>query len=613
MEDILFPHDSIRPKQEELIEDVKKAISEKRCHIAHAPTGLGKTAASLAPALKTAIDENKTVVFLTSRHTQHHIAIDTLKKIKKKFGSQLNAVDLIGRQNMCPVEGTHGLYSREFSEYCKNMREEEKCSFYTDTRQKNNTLTVRAKAKLSELKPLQPFHAEELSTYCDDLCPYELSLAMCQKANVIVTDYYYIFNESIREIFLNRIDKILEDIILIVDEAHNVPSRLRELLTQKLTSYMLNRAINEAKKFEFDEIRSYLERLQQSILQLAKGSQERIIGKIELIKEIEKLGFYQDIVHDLKTAGDQVRELQKQSSIGAIGNFLSDWLGEEAGYARILTNDDKNITISYQCLDPSLISQEVFERCYSTIFMSGTLTPTSMYKDILGFPATTTEKEYDSPFPEKNKLVVISPNVTTKFSSRSDDEFRRIAEECAKVVDNVPGNSVIFFPSYYLKKIVSGYLSTTVKKTVIEERQQLTKTEKYDMIEKFKSYSRTGAVLLAVTSGSFGEGIDLPGDDLKAAIIVGLPLQPPTLEVKELMKYYDNKFGKGWEYGYTLPAITKSLQNAGRCIRTEDDRGVIAFLDKRYTYSNYMKCFPKDWDVRVANDSGKLVTEFFGK
>jgi DNA excision repair protein ERCC-2 len=131
------------------------------------------------------------------------------------------------------------------------------------------------------------------------------------------------------------------------------------------------------------------------------------------------------------------------------------------------------------------------------------------------------------------------------------------------------------------------------------------------MLDRFKGYKDIGAVFLAVASGSFGEGIDLPGDLLKAVIVVGLPLSQPDLETKSLIDYFDKKFGKGWDYGYLFPAFNKTLQNAGRCIRSETDKGVIVFLDERYVWPNYRRCFPEDWEMVVSKDPMYEINEFF--
>jgi len=452
----------------------------------------------------------------------------------------------------------------------------------------------------------------------EDLCPYEISIILARKANVIVGDYYYLFNPTIRDVLLNKLNIQMEDIIAIVDEAHNLPNRIRDLMTARLSNLMVKRGINEAKKYEYDNIKGFLEHLSRILQELPgelQSSKEKILKKEDFINRVEGFTEYDMIIKEMNQAGEAVRELQKQSSIGSIGSFLEDWKGDDDGYARIISKREdlkgKTITLSYHCLDPSLVTKDALETLHSTILMSGTLTPTSMYRDILGCPSNTKEKEYRSPFSEDNKLVLINPTVTTKFSERSTAQFERIAGICSEMVNKVPGNSVIFFPSYMLKEQISQFLIPLSHKTIFEERNKLSKEEKDEMIQSFIKYKDSGAVLLGVTSGSFGEGIDLPGDLLKSVIIVGLPLQPPDLLIKELIRYYDLKFGRGWDYGYTLPAVTKSLQNAGRCIRSETDRGVVAFLDKRYILPNYRRCFPKEWNLNITADHIKMIGDFF--
>jgi len=137
----------------------------------------------------------------------------------------------------------------------------------------------------------------------------------------------------------------------------------------------------------------------------------------------------------------------------------------------------------------------------------------------------------------------------------------------------------------------------------------MTKEQRYEMIENFKKYKN--AVILAVASGSFSQGVDMPGI-LKSVIVVGLPLERPNLETRELINYYDKKFNKGWDYGYVLPAITKVIQAAGRCIRSEKDRGIIIFLDERYAWPSYRRCFPNDIKMKISSDYGEDIKEFFG-
>ena len=151
----------------------------------------------------------------------------------------------------------------------------------------------------------------------------------------------------------------------------------------------------------------------------------------------------------------------------------------------------------------------------------------------------------------------------------------------------------------------------TAGKSIFTEAQGMLKEEKEEMLKKFKSHKKQGAVMLAVSGANFSEGIDLPGDELRAVIIVGLPLSRPDLETKSLIGYYDERFGRGWDYGYIFPAMIKVVQGAGRCIRSETDKGVIIFLDERYSMSNYFRCFPKDYNVKTTKLPEEHIKKFF--
>ncbi|MBW2965014.1 ATP-dependent DNA helicase [Candidatus Woesearchaeota archaeon] len=616
----LFPYSSMRNIQHALVQEVARAVAERKDMIVHAPTGLGKTAATLAPAVKYALENEKKVFFLTSRHTQHLIAIETLREIKEKYNIDLFAVDMIGKKWMCSVPGVDAMNSNEFYEYCKKQREDELCDYYNNTKS-GTRLTPHAQKALDEIKKSSPCHMERFRELCgqDALCAYEMAALAAKEATVIVADYYYIYNPHIRDPFLKKAGIKMEDCIVIVDEGHNLPDRIRNLMTEQTSNFMLKKAINEAKKIEREEMVSQLSRIQDIINELSQGmndGDEKLVTKDEFVDKINKIGEYADLVADFELAAQFVREKERQSSIGGVAQFLDAWLGEDKGHARIITQKktkrgESIIMLSYRCLDPSIVSAQTIDACHSTIIMSGTLTPTEMYKDILGFPDDTVVRRYKSPFPESNRLSLIVPETTTKFSQRNPEQFRRIAEICAEITNLVPGNSAIFFPSYWIRDQVYAFFSDLSKKTAFLEDSEMGKEERTEFLDRFKSYKDSGAVLIGVMTGSFGEGVDLPGDLLKCVVVVGLPLQQPTLETKKLIEYYDDRFSKGWDYGYVGPAFTKCLQSAGRCIRSETDRGVIVFLEERYVWQNYFKHFPRDMEIEVSKEYREKIKEFF--
>ncbi len=616
----LFPHSSIRKEQDKLITDVESAIKNKQHLIAHAPTGLGKTVAILSPALEYALHKKLNIFFLTSRHTQHIIAIDTLKEIKEKHDVDFTATDLIGRKWMCALPNTSDLKTNEFMEFCKSQREDYVCEFYVNTKKKTGGLDTKAKSILTNVAVKSPVHTEEAISLCknEKLCPYEFSIALAKESQIIVCDYHHLFHPGLNENFLRKVNKKLENSIIIVDEGHNLPNRIRDLLSTNLSNLAIKRAIKEAKIENKKELIIYLIEIQEILNEFSKDmglGQEKLIKKEDFVKKVNKIKDYDELLADLEFAGDQIRLVKKQSYIGSIALFLELWQGEDTGFSRILSVKQYKrqpwLTLSYRCLDPSIVAGEIIKKSHSTIIMSGTLAPTSMYKDILGFPENTIERVYKNPFPQENKLSLIIPETTTKFTARNQEQYKAIADICSKITNSVPGNSAIFFPSYSLRNSVDNYFSPKSTKTIFLENPNLKKKEKNDLLDKFKKYKKVGSVLLAVAAANFSEGIDLPGDLLKCVIVVGLPLQPPDLETKELINYYDKKYSKGWDYGYILPAVTKSLQAAGRCIRSETDKGIVVFLDERYVWPGYMKCFPPDWNMKITRDYVEEVKDFF--
>lgn len=626
---LLFPYQKARNIQAELVEDVDNCIKLKKNLIAHAPTGLGKTAATLPIALSHAIKNKKKVFFLTSRHTQHKIAIDTLKEIKKNHKINIISVDMIGKQWMCPVPGTDTLYSGEFTEYCKQQKEEEKCEFYNNTKKKSGSLTFKASKIIEKIKKESPCSCEDMIKICSEekLCPYETAGLIAKEANVIIADYYAIFHQSIRDMFLKKADIALEDCIIIVDEAHNLPRRVCNLMTVKLSGSMISNSIKEANKLGYEETANYLYGLKEifesyaakirAIEQRQKDFVEEVlIKKEDFVEKIGEIADYEELITHFEFVGDEIREKQKKSHIGGIAHFMQQWVGQDKAFARIISKKEAkekdSLSLSYRCLDPSILTKDIIEKSHSTIMMSGTLSPPAMYQEILGFdPELTLQKEFPSPFPVSNKLSLIVPETTTKYTMRSPQQYRKIAGICAEISNQIPGNSAIFFPSYYLRDEVNKFFQSACSKTIFYESPMMSKTEKEDLLERFKAYSKTGAVLLGVAAGSFSQGVDFLGDLLKGVIVVGLPLQKPDLETKKLIEYYDMKFQKGWDYGYVFPAITKTLQSAGRCIRSETDRGVMIFLDERYAWPSYSRYFPKDYGTKITKMYKERIADFF--
>jgi len=269
------------------------------------------------------------------------------------------------------------------------------------------------------------------------------------------------------------------------------------------------------------------------------------------------------------------------------------------------------VTLSLACLDPAMYTKEIITRSHSTVLMSGTLFPQEMYRNVLGLPENTEMKSYESPFRRENRLNLIVPGITTKYSQRSDDTYKKIASYVASCANAVKGNCAVFFPSYAFRNAIYPLIKNSVAKPLLLEEQESDKEGRKALYNQFIALHRTGAVLLGVQAGSFSEGIDLAGDFLNGVIVVGIPLEMPDLETKSLIDYYDLKFSRGWDYGYSYPAMIRTIQAAGRCIRTENDRGVCIFMDERFLWANYRKVFPSDFKFTVTDAPEREIRNFW--
>jgi DNA excision repair protein ERCC-2 len=626
---INFPYSSVRAGQDKFIKKVFKAIPEHKNIMVCAPTGLGKTISGLAPAIYQAKKNKLTVVCLTSRQTQANQVIKTIKDINSVSKEKINYVAFIGKRNMCAHPDKSLYPPQDFNEFCKKMREEGRCKYFMNT--KNEEYAGQVKAILDESS--NSFMSVEGFVNLagtNNFCPYELAGRKGFHADVVVCDFNYMFASGIRESFLGKIGRDIDECILVVDEAHNLPDRIRNAYSYTLSTEMIKNAIKELKDFvKTSKYDCYIKNIDSTIRdiyvdKLLGDKSEYLLESSEFLelfmKKFKKGIEFNDILEKLKDFEMLVKEERVVSHIGRVANFLEKWheLDNESFLRTLEKNIKKDKTVlslKIICIDPSDISQSTLNNSFSSILMSATLFPINMYKDILGVRKCEM-LELESPFSKKNQLTLAINDVTTKYSARTPEMYKKIAKHIEQILNSASNkNAIIFFPSYYLMDTILEYVKIEkLQRKILKEIRYMSKEEKENFVDKFKENenpNEKAKVLFAITSGSFAEGLDLPAEMLEMVVVVGLPLSVPNLFTKSVIRHFDKKFGKGQMYGYIHPAMNKIIQAGGRCIRTENDKGVIVLLDNRFLWTLYAQCFPRHWKLKKADDYRLDIGNFF--
>ena len=565
-----------------MMADIDQCLDDGQVLAAHAPTGVGKTAASLTPLLEDATSNDGTVFFVTPRHSQHEIALETIREMNDNTGSSLNAVDLLGKTHMCDAPSGGECPRKEATVG-------------------DNGPTPRARKKLAQLIG-QNLSAEELVEECSRVCPYTLTLYMLDSADLVVADYFHVFSSGIREQILSRSGDKLNDISIVVDEAHNLPSRSRDLLSSTISDRNLQRAIDEADRHAMLSQKQLLEKLQRTMSELVPGPGQNEIPEQKLLNQLRQV---EDIDRLLEKLNDLVQEVEsedeEESETESVVEFIEAWRQDNPA-ARYAEADETSWKIRASCLTPQPVTQRPLNRCRTAVLMSGTLKPQSMYKDLLGIEDMEAA-EYESTFPEENELNLAVSTVSSRYDDRDDSTYDKFAWYIQRTAEEVDGNCAAFFPSYGFAERVENRIQHD--KTYIEQ-PGMSKQRKQEIVDEFSS--QDNALLVAPASGSLGEGVDYPGDALRGVFIAGLPLRPPTFEAQQLVDFLDDRYGEGWNYGYTYPAINSALQAAGRCIRSSEDEGTVVYIDERYTWSQYRKLLPK---LKETRSPWTEVEEFF--
>jgi DNA excision repair protein ERCC-2 len=616
----VFPFDTIRMGQKEFMEDTARIVKEEGFLLANVPTGIGKTAAAISPAVEYALKDHKMVLFMTSKQSQHKIAVETLKGLRERTGKKIKVADVVSKQSMCPRDLSK-LPHASFSFLCKEQSKDGSCPLFKPP---PKSLTKTILEDIHDVNEIQ-----ELSMRWK-ICPHRAVLEAAKEADVLICDFNYLFSD-LSDTILSGLGRDLSELVLIVDEAHNLPDRIRSNQSEELPL----RLVDDARDMISGNrhLKVFLREIKELILREAKHKKVEDGGEVKLDKRefiSELRAIFQSSIDgsfDLEIFIEMLEDFSKkrrgseeENPVTLVAEFLNKMLSMKKSHILyIMVPEGKSIDslkLAFRNLDPGEISGPIFKGCHSAILMSGTLSPPSMFGDILGMKRSRREeKVYPSPFPRRNKLVLLEEKVTTAYKKRSSSMYRTIAERIVSMTGSFPGNVAAFFPSYSMLFDVKEYLWGCPKRTIVEERS-MTRSDKENLItELMRAKGMGGALLLGAMGGSLSEGVDYKDNLLTGVFVIGLPFAPPSLEVLALRDYFKGKFGYvlGEEYSYIYPAMNKILQASGRSIRSESDRAVVVLMDERLKEPRYLKFLPEE--MRPAILDGKslesAISEFF--
>ena len=258
-------------------------------------------------------------------------------------------------------------------------------------------------------------------------------------------------------------------------------------------------------------------------------------------------------------------------------------------------------------LDPS-IATKILNDAKAAVLMSGTLKPLEMHRDILGIDSSRVRiKCYHSPFNKGNKINIITEKFTTRFTKRDIENYRAMAHTLDAIVDRTPGGVAVFFASYHVQNAVVPLMRIN---NLLLQQENMRPEELNSLLSEFR---KNRGVLCGVQVGSLSEGIDYPNEEIKTVVVVGVALEEKGVEIDALIDYYEEKFKKGWEYGYIFPAVIRGVQAAGRGIRKESDRCAVVLMDERFKWKKYRDILDNNERYIISGEPEKHVSFFWKK
>lgn len=601
MKDLQFPF-PYREGQREIVSGVYHTVSSKKTLFVQAPTGVGKTMSAIFPSVR-AIGEGKgeTLFYLTAKTITGTVAWEAFHTLREN-GLKFKVTAITAKEKLCFLDSPE--CTPEKCPYAKGHFDRVNDAVYElwTTEEVYSREVIRA-------------HAEKWQ-----VCPFEMCLDLSVWVDGVICDYNYAFDPNVH---LKRFfgENISGDYIFLIDEAHNLVERGREMYSAEISRQTLFTLRKKIRK-HFPKLARALDKASRQMLELEEdlkasqnpyqvlsnpgvlpvtfltlsGELEEILEEKNLEEELRKeiLEFY-FVVRDFLNVSELVDE-----------NYVV--------YTECFGENDFRLRLF--CVNPTANLSEYLKKGRSAVFFSATLFPMLYYRELLTTETDAYGIYVQSPFSAKNRRILIGSDVSSRYTRRNHTEYRKIAEYISRCVWQRQGNYMVFFPSYRLMEDVYQVYEEEFSVDwvrCIRQNSDMTEREREEFLEEFQSREGT-LVGFCVLGGIFSEGVDLTGESLIGAIIVGTGLPQIGSEREILKEYYDRKKQSGFDYAYRYPGMNKVLQAAGRVIRTKEDRGVILLLDDRFLGRDYGEIFPREWKDRSScrlNTVEEAVSRFW--
>ena len=594
---LAFPFADPRPGQMELMEAVERGMAEGKRMLIQAPTGLGKTVGVLYPVLKDALGRGQRVVYVTPKNSQHSVAEDAVTRFRE-CGVGVKSLTITAKGKICFKN--EPLCNPEYCEYARD---------YYAKLHEHGILDLLAKKRSLKARTFRALGAEY------QVCPFELQLDAAREADIVICDYNYVF--APRSAFGRMTEVGLDQTgrpALVIDEAHNLPSRAMDYYSPALSSAALERMREEIGKI-FPRFRREAEELLDGCMRAVASCGHGGSARPMRIEPPTELFLEQDarLRAFLSRYLDADMEIERQDVILRLCFYWSEFT-EGLAYVADPRREEffttfhplpSGGTVRITCCDAAAMLKDCYAEYEHVVGFSATLKPFEYYAGLSGLDMETVRTaEFQTPFPKERRKLLVIPQISTRYAHR-ERNYAKIADAIHRIAVLRRGNYFAFFPSFGFLERVALLFQPPEGFTLLRQERGMKGADVDEVLTTLRARS-VPTIVFAVQGGSFSEGVDYAGETVIGAFVVGPPLPNYDLEREEMRGYYQRRYGAGFEYAYTIPAMAKAIQAAGRVIRSETDRGLIVLMDSRFTEAGYSRSMPADW---FDTDVAELVSE----